>query len=255
MRNGMYKGYFDGACNPNPGAIGLGACIFDDSGAEIDSACTFREYGTNNESEYMSLILLMNRAIKKDIVDMDCYGDSKLIINQVTGKFKSSDKFKLYLTEINKLKNSFNNITFTWIKREENTRADELSKLGLNRKEEYLKFKASKAESYVQKKPLGFTKDSTKEAPAPIKKEGIAQPLDKPEQQSPVNVNFKVENIGQGRLLIKQGTLSAVVDLISQRCSCNKYRKDKVCNHVTAVKKLMSFVAKKTTVKQTRLSA
>ena len=55
----MHTGYFDGATNPNPGELGLGACIVDHKGDEVIATSSYRPYGTNNEAEYLSLILLL----------------------------------------------------------------------------------------------------------------------------------------------------------------------------------------------------
>jgi ribonuclease HI len=128
----MHIGYFDGATGGgNPGKLGLGACIYNSDGEEIDKAASFRPYGTNNDSEYMSLVLLLTRAVKLGITEIKVFGDSKLIINQVTGKFTASEKFLPFLNAIRELRQNFDSIEFEWIRREKNNRADELSKKGL----------------------------------------------------------------------------------------------------------------------------
>ena len=88
----MHTGYFDGATNPNPGELGLGACIVDHKGDEVIATSSYRPYGTNNEAEYLSLILLLKMAKKAGIKELECYGDSKLIINQVN-KFVAQRNF------------------------------------------------------------------------------------------------------------------------------------------------------------------
>lgn len=260
----MFKGLFDGACNPNPGKVGLGACIYDLSGIEVDCASSFREYGTNNESEYLALILLMKRAIKLGITEMDCFGDSKLIINQVTGTFKASDKFTPYLNEVHKLCNSFKAITFNWIKRSENTRADELSKLGLAKEGDYLKNKEARANSSSgsEKYQEASTDKLNRYHREPKSHEvGLTIETSQPDSQSAlaetdtgVLPQFKVSNIGKCRLLIQRGHKSVVIDLIKKACSCNRFRKVKECGHVDAIQALMPIMPKKSTVKPARLS-
>ena len=284
----MHKGYFDGATvNSNPGKLGLGACIFDEEGNEIDAACCFREHGTNNESEYLSLILLMTRAKTLGIKDIDFFGDSKLIVNQVTGAFKASEKFKPYLDEIEKLKLHFERISFTWIKRELNKRADELSKLGTKKEDEYWARKkarkgSSSEASKVKEEQLALIGNAntkmvendnevaqvTQEA-QPIENDNSEVPETKSElvkesqpkkqvqqveEASPALPEFKVNSIGQGRLLIQRGHKSAVIDLVRRTCSCDSFRRDKRCSHIEAVEKILPIMGGKKTAKQASFS-
>ena len=79
--------HFDGCSKGNPGPSGIGAVI---SKLDIEEWCGWQYIGkkTNNQSEYSALILGLNEAISRNIKELQVYGDSLLVINQVTGQFK-----------------------------------------------------------------------------------------------------------------------------------------------------------------------
>lgn len=126
----MHYGFFDGACQGNPGPIGIGVSIFDDK-REIALGAGPVSHGTNNEAEYLAVIKLLESAISIGIKDIVVTGDSQLIINQINGKWQAGEKFKDMLSKVHSLSAQFNNIKFEWIAREKNKRADALSKRGL----------------------------------------------------------------------------------------------------------------------------
>lgn len=126
----MHYGYFDGACAGNPGRIGLGVCICDEE-REIFIAAGPYQYGTNNDAEYLALIKLLEYSLQLGIAELTVMGDSQLIINHVNGKWSAGDKFKAMLAQVMALKNQFKTLYFGWIPRTRNTRADKLSKRGL----------------------------------------------------------------------------------------------------------------------------
>jgi ribonuclease HI len=126
----MYYGFFDGACNGNPGRIGLGISICDET-REIALGAGPVDYGTNNDAEYMSLIKLLESALSIDVRDLTVFGDSQLIVNQVNGKWSAGEKFKPMLGQVTQLIRQFERVNIQWIPRTKNTRADKLSKRGL----------------------------------------------------------------------------------------------------------------------------
>lgn len=128
-----YTLFFDGACNPNPGKGGCGACLYAN---KIEIWCNCKYIGhqeTNNTTEYSGLLLglseVKNRGIKKIIVK----GDSQLVIFQLSGKYKvnNTNLQKLY-NNVKIIENSGIDIEYIHIPRIENKRADELSKIALD---------------------------------------------------------------------------------------------------------------------------
>lgn len=126
-----YVLHFDGCSKGNPGPSGIGAVI---SKLDIEEWCGWQYIGkkTNNQSEYSALILGLNEAISRNIKELQVYGDSLLVINQVTGKFKVNNVLLQELhKEVIKLSKNFDYIAFNHVYRDKNKRADELSNLGL----------------------------------------------------------------------------------------------------------------------------
>ncbi len=141
MYRDEYVMFFDGCSKSNPGASGAGAVILK-NGDEIWSGCEFvGDEKTNNFAEYSGLILglrawvgIIEKRSDDDAGEMNLsvYGDSLLVINQMQAKWKvkSENLVSLY-KEAREIVNKFRNVSFTWIPREKNCRADELSNNGL----------------------------------------------------------------------------------------------------------------------------
>ena len=123
-----YTMNFDGCSKGNPGLAGVGAVIYclDD---EIWSGSLFLgKNATNNQSEYTGLIFGLQQAIDMKIKTLTVKGDSKLVINQMTGKYKcnSDNIIELYKKD-KELEKEFEKIYFVHVLRNLNRRADELS--------------------------------------------------------------------------------------------------------------------------------
>ena len=127
-----YVLHFDGCSKGNPGPAGIGAVI---SKLDIEEWCGWQYIGkkTNNQSEYSALILGLNEAISRNITELQVYGDSLLVINQVTGQFKVNNiLLKELHKEVIKLTKSFHYIAFNHVYRDKNKRADQLSNMALD---------------------------------------------------------------------------------------------------------------------------
>jgi ribonuclease HI len=124
-----YKAYFDGATRANnPDQMAIGWYI-EESGKTIKEFSEELGYGTNNEAEYSSLISLLEYIITEKLGDIIIYGDSNLIVNQVRGDWAvKSVNLQKYHKKASKLYNVVCNCNLNWIPREENKKADELSK-------------------------------------------------------------------------------------------------------------------------------
>ena len=141
--------HFDGCCKGNPGPSGIGAVIYknckeDKVEINVSSRCIGNK--TNNESEYMALIMGLEDALRLNISELCVCGDSLLVINQLNGVYKVNkpNLIPLYETAI-LLKQQFKYIDFTHIYRIHNKRADELANLGLNRIDAYTEYKPDNA--------------------------------------------------------------------------------------------------------------
>ena len=123
-----YKLQFDGCSKKNPGLAGAGAVIYKYS-KEIWSGCLFvGTNATNNYAEYSGLIIGLEKAVELNIKTLHVEGDSLLVINQMTGKYKcNSENLIEPHNKAKELAVKFDSINFVHIFRNKNVRADELS--------------------------------------------------------------------------------------------------------------------------------
>jgi len=92
---------------------------------------------SNNKAEYLALEIALDKLRYEHDKDVFIYGDSNLVIQQMSGKWKikggmySEIAFRCQSKLEWLLQNQELQITFKWIPREKNTVADELSKHGI----------------------------------------------------------------------------------------------------------------------------
>lgn len=125
---------FDGACNPNPGRGAAGWVLVDDRGRDMERAgrkvpipLGFTKV-TSNQAEYYALIQGLEAAIKWGVRRLQVLGDSKLVIDQMTGVWNcDSPNLIGYHNTAKTLQRSFHCIKFQHIPRELNEDADRLA--------------------------------------------------------------------------------------------------------------------------------
>jgi ribonuclease HI len=133
-----YRGFFDGASAGNPGRMGTGFAIFDKKEQLIFEHSEYIGIGTNNEAEYQAFIFLLEFATLNKIENLEIFGDSKLVIMQVTGQWKvKAENLRPYVIKAKKLIEQIPNCSIKWIARDKNSVADKLSKDGVNASDEY----------------------------------------------------------------------------------------------------------------------
>ena len=131
----MFSLYFDGASRGNPGPASLGGVIYDSLKEEKINYKKAIGVATNNYAEYQALLVGIKVCIKYDIKEVNIYGDSKLVIEQVKGNWKvKSDTLRPIYLEIQKhiTPEYFTKITFNHVRRHLNKRADELANVALD---------------------------------------------------------------------------------------------------------------------------
>jgi len=134
----MIQVWYDGACGPNnPGGhTGSGISIKENNQIIYQESYYLGcgETMSNNVAEYLGIIraltyLLKNNRNNEDIL---CYGDSKLTVMQMTGKWRCrKGLYKQYYLQSLSLVRKFKNVSFIWIPRWQNDDADELSKVAI----------------------------------------------------------------------------------------------------------------------------
>jgi len=133
MDDFTYKLMFDGGSRGNPGIAGAGYVIYENNIEIYSEACPIGINNTNNEAEYLGLIYGLQKAVELNIKDILINGDSKLIIEQVTGNWKVKSKNLISLCQKSQLLlHNFNKYGFQHILRKYNKRADELANIAMD---------------------------------------------------------------------------------------------------------------------------
>jgi ribonuclease HI len=83
--------YADGACRGNPGPAGSGAALVNEEGHVVAEAMRHLGRGTNNIAEYTALIIGLEEAERHNVEDIEIRMDSKLVVEQMNGKWRVRD--------------------------------------------------------------------------------------------------------------------------------------------------------------------
>ncbi len=118
----------DGGSRGNPGVAGSGAVVLDEAGNVLVEIARYVGTATNNVAEYTALIAGLQAAIALDAgASIHVRMDSKLVIEQMGGgwKIKHPDMISLG-AKVQELVRG-REVTWQWIPREQNSRADALA--------------------------------------------------------------------------------------------------------------------------------
>jgi ribonuclease HI len=130
--------HFDGACQPpkGPGVATFGFTV-EGEGLDVEecglATRPYSEHSTNNVAEYVGAIRalewLRERGYRGAVI---VSGDSQLVIRQMRGEYRvRTDHLQAYHAWLARLAKEFEGVEWRWIPREQNVRADALSKLAL----------------------------------------------------------------------------------------------------------------------------
>lgn len=126
----MLEIYIDGSSLGNPGKIGIGYIMYrNDKAAKKGSFALGVQ--SNNFAEYMALIFSLTDSLAMGEKKVKVFTDSKLVCEQVNGRFKvkNNNIYALYILTKN-LVSKFDNFSIEHIDREDNKEADELARKG-----------------------------------------------------------------------------------------------------------------------------
>ena len=128
---------FDGGSRGNPGPAGIGVVLRAEDGTPVVTLGKFIGRATNNVAEYKALITALEQAKKLGAKKIIIRGDSELIIKQMRGEYrvKNPDLKQLY-DEAQHLLAQFDKSKIEHNYREDNTLADKLANLAMDRKGE-----------------------------------------------------------------------------------------------------------------------
>lgn len=129
--------YTDGASRGNPGPASYGFTISDEGGKLFHEVGEYIGVATNNVAEYTAVLeafkLIKEKYLEKLPIQIDLFADSKLVAEQLSGKWKiKSPKLKELLSQIKMLEMKIGSVLYTHVPREQNTEADRLANKALD---------------------------------------------------------------------------------------------------------------------------
>jgi ribonuclease HI len=139
---------FDGGSRGNPGPAGIGIVLRAEDGTTLATLGRFIGRATNNVAEYKALITGLEEAKKLGAKRIIIRGDSELIVKQMRGEYrvKNPDLRELY-DEAQFLLHQFDEAKIEHNLRGNNTVADKLANLAMDRRQDVTDVDESSAEA------------------------------------------------------------------------------------------------------------
>jgi probable phosphoglycerate mutase len=168
----------DGGSRGNPGESGSGAVIIDrHSGEILVEIAEYIGHATNNVAEYRALLAAVREALALDPqAHIEVRMDSKLVIEQMSGtwKIKHPDMQALAI-KVHQLLQG-HPVGWTWIPREQNSRADALANQAMDSKESVIL--RSGTQSQLPIVPAAPSVEFDSEMPSSVRAPGgVTKPL------------------------------------------------------------------------------
>ena len=131
--------FTDGGARGNPGPAAIGFMVKDNRGQVLVKLGKYIGRATNNVAEYQAVIEALQwiiSNIKYQISNIQFFLDSKLVVNQLNGRFKIKDvKLKNLIIKVRCLEKEINEkIFYHFIPRQKNHHADFLVNQALDKK-------------------------------------------------------------------------------------------------------------------------
>jgi len=119
----------DGGSRGNPGPAGYGTVVWTaDRGTVLAESKQAIGRATNNVAEYRGLIAGLEEAAKLGVTEVDVRMDSKLVVEQMSGRWQVKHPDLAVLNqEAKNLSRRFTRISYAWIPRAKNSHADRLA--------------------------------------------------------------------------------------------------------------------------------
>jgi ribonuclease HI len=123
----------DGAARGNPGPAGIGVHITDADGRTVAEIAKGIGVATNNVAEYTAAIEGLARAKELGATEVLLRSDSRLMIEQLAGRFKVKNPTLQRLhAEVRAVAATFGRIAYEHVRREFNKDADRLANVGVD---------------------------------------------------------------------------------------------------------------------------
>lgn len=123
----------DGAARSNPGPAGIGVVVAKEDGTILEELGEGIGPATNNVAEYRAAITGLQLAAKHGATRVLLRSDSRLMIEQLAGRFKVKNPTLQRLhQEARRAMKGFETVTLQHVPREENAEADRLANEGVD---------------------------------------------------------------------------------------------------------------------------
>jgi ribonuclease H / adenosylcobalamin/alpha-ribazole phosphatase len=149
----------DGGSRGNPGPAGYGTVVWStDHSTVLAESKQAIGLATNNVAEYRGLIAGLDEAAKIGATDVDVLMDSKLVVEQMSGRWKvKHPDIAVLHQQATALSTRFDRITYTWIPRAKNSHADRLANEAMDAAAEIETPTQPPKESQTPSLPAGWT--------------------------------------------------------------------------------------------------
>lgn len=230
-----YTCFFHGTAQPNPGTLGLGVVVFDPDGIEIITAAVKGGKGSNNVGAYRALNLAFELCLNAGLDQVDVFGDSQVVINQVNGLWVVNNENLLPLQAMAQELGCKLNGKLTWVKKSDNTRARELSQKALSASSDFFHFAPNiqnvKDESLesMNEQPISQSFENNHSISQVVSEHSEAE-------QKPNNVYVK--GLSGGKVAFIYGNDVVIFDLNSNHCTCSQFKIGASCKHAEAISRV-----------------
>jgi ribonuclease HI len=131
-----FRAAIDGGSRGNPGPAAWAVAVLDEDGACAEGHSGLLGRATNNVAEYSALVEALKLAGERGAADVEIQADSELIVRQILGiyRVKHPDLKPLHAEAVRRI-GAFTRFRIRHVPREENTAADRLANLALDRAE------------------------------------------------------------------------------------------------------------------------
>ncbi|XP_060217193.1 uncharacterized protein LOC132644609 [Lycium barbarum] len=125
-----WKMYFNGAAQRDGAGAGAGVVFVTPQGEVLPYSFTLTQRCSNNVAEYQALILGLEMAVDMKQLQLQVFGDSQLVINQLLGSYEvKKPELVPYHGYAQKLIGWLGDVTLQHVPRRENKKADALAAL------------------------------------------------------------------------------------------------------------------------------
>ena len=114
----VVKLYVSAGCRGNPGPSAVGVVILDHQNNELFHCAEYIGTGTNNQAEYKALICGLKHCRDFSSERVQCFSDSRLVIEQVRGKWRVKEEhLKALCKKVKGFEQEYSQITYQHVSR------------------------------------------------------------------------------------------------------------------------------------------